>query len=250
MPSHPAGSLIPRPLRCSPALPGPLPGATGQQGWPTALPNASPPALLPTAAALRCLTLYLERLGGEGAVAAAAGGSALAGSPLGADMLALLREVLCDEEFLNYRPSGRQPEPWLSHCLPCRSSNSAAPLAASCCSPLWLPCAVHASAPSHTTPTASLLIAQVAAMADASPLSSRTQSRPPPCCWLSQPFDRLSPPTDVPAVTAAAVLLVARKARGLAPYWPAALASLTGYSGVRVSAACCLGVVPEAVSVM
>ncbi|KAI7844476.1 hypothetical protein COHA_001936, partial [Chlorella ohadii] len=87
--------------------------------------------------ALRCLTLYLERLGGEGGAAAAAGCSALDGSALGADMLGLLREVLADEEFCNYRPS----------------------------------------------------------------------------------------------VTAAAVLLVARKSRGMAPYWPTALSSLTGYSG-------------------
>ncbi len=32
------------------------------------------------------------------------------------------------------------------------------------------------------------------------------------------------------AVVAAAVLFADRKSRGLAPYWPSALASLTGYS--------------------
>ena len=35
-------------------------------------------------------------------------------------------------------------------------------------------------------------------------------------------------------MVAAAVLLVSRKSRGLAPYWPTALHSLTGYSGVRL----------------
>lgn len=97
---------------------------------------------------------------------------------------------------------------------PSRGSATACRAAAATALRRWL---AFAAAPSHHAapvmpllpgmPAASLLVAQA------------------PCSVLPIP----ALPTR--AVTAAAVLLVARKSRGLAPYWPAALTSLTGYSG-------------------
>ena len=105
-----------------------------------------PPIPAPAPAALRCLSLYLERLGGEHGAAAAAGCSALSGSALGGDLLGLLREVLCEEEFLNYRPSGgRRAVHAVGVCMLC--------MLWSCCDPKRV-CAVRRAVARLTAPQA------------------------------------------------------------------------------------------------
>ncbi len=64
------------------------------------------------------------------------------------------------------------------------------------------------------------------------PLAATLAPRLPALMCLLLPPSLKWPPLLLPpfAVVAAAVLYVERKSRGMAPYWPTALSSLTGYS--------------------